>query len=239
MKLFDSVNDVNDHIVHKINGVMVGIVTNNKDPDKLGRVKLKLPILSETIETDWVRIATLMAGKDRGTMFIPEVDDEVLVAFHLGDISRPFVIGSLWSAKDTMPTGNDDKNNIRKITSRAGHELIFSDKAGDESITVKTKKGNKVELLDKSSTITVEDNTGNNSITIKGGSANEIEIKSGTTKITINQKGEAVIDSPNKVTIKSAQIEVKAQAKLDLAAPIIEVKADAMLTLKGGMVKIN
>ncbi|MCI3920979.1 phage baseplate assembly protein V [Paenibacillus sp. TRM 82003] len=237
--IYDSLNNANERILPLIQGVMVGIVTNVKDPDNVGRVKLKLPILSEEDETDWVRMTTPMAGKDRGMLFLPEVNDEVLVAFELGDLSRPIVIGSLWSKKDTPPPGKDDQNNVRKIKSRSGHELVFNDKAGDESVTVLTKKGQKIEIADKTETIKVQDANGQNTLTIKGGASGQIELKSGTTKITINGKGEATVESTNKIALKAPQIEVKAQAKLDLAAPIVEVKADGMLTLKGGMVKIN
>lgn len=235
----DSLNDANERILPLFQGVAVGLVTNNKDPDNVGRVKLKLPLFDDTLETDWVRMTTPMAGKDRGMLFVPEVDDEVLVAFEMGDLSKPIVIGCLWNKKDTPPPGKDEKNNVRKIKSRSGHELIFDDKAGDESVTLQTKKGQKIEIADKTETIKVQDANGQNMITIKGGASGQIEVKSGTTKITITGKGEATVESTNKIALKAPQIEVKAQAKLDMAAPIIEVKADGMLTLKGGMVKIN
>src|SRR3972149_536693 len=89
--------------VRLISGVVPGIVTNNQDPDGLGRVKIKFPWLSDDNETDWVRIATLMAGGQRGGFFLPEVGDEVLVAFEHGDINHPYVIGALWNGVDKPP----------------------------------------------------------------------------------------------------------------------------------------
>ena len=81
----------------RILGVVTGVVTNNKDPDKLGRVKVRFPWLSDTDESWWARVASPMAGKDRGVFFLPEVDDEVLVAFEHGDPRFPYVIGALWN----------------------------------------------------------------------------------------------------------------------------------------------
>src|SRR2546426_9457473 len=81
----------------KLYGVVAGIVTNNEDPDGLGRVKIRFPWLSEDNESWWARIAAPMAGKERGAYFLPEVDDEVLVAFEHGDVNFPYVLGALWN----------------------------------------------------------------------------------------------------------------------------------------------
>ena len=125
----------------KIYGVVVGIVTNNKDPEELGRVKVKLPRISGEDESHWARVATFMAGKDRGAFFLPEVNDEVLVAFEHGDINMPYVIGSLWNGVDKpLETNSDGKNNVRVIKSRSGHIIRLNDKDGEE----------KIEIIDKS-----------------------------------------------------------------------------------------
>ncbi len=89
--------------IRRAYGVAAGIVTNNQDPDGLGRVRIRFPWLSDDNETDWARIATMMAGSGRGSFFLPEVGDEVLVAFEHGDINHPFVIGMLWNGVDTPP----------------------------------------------------------------------------------------------------------------------------------------
>ena len=109
-------------------GVTIGIVTNNHDPEGLGRVELKLPWLSEDIETHWARVATPMAGNGRGLYVLPDVDDEVLVAFEHGMVEFPYVLGSLWNGKDTPPETNEDgKNNRRLLRSRQGHVIILDD----------------------------------------------------------------------------------------------------------------
>ena len=114
---------------NKIYGVVVGIVRDIKDPQNLGRVKVDFPWMGESseavaIESEedrahsfWARIATLMAGKQRGSFIIPEVGDEVLVAFEHGEIDRPYVLGMLWNADDPPPQQMDGegKNDVRAI----------------------------------------------------------------------------------------------------------------------------
>ena len=116
-------------------GLVEAIVVDNKDPDKLGRVKLKFPMLPVRPESFWARLVMPMAGKKRGWMTIPEVDDEVLVAFVHGDINHAIVIGSLYNGVDVPPYANEDGNNdLRVFQSRSGHRLTFDDKSGDERI---------------------------------------------------------------------------------------------------------
>lgn len=223
----------------RIDGVMIGVVTNNNDPDKRGRVKLHLPLHDETAETDWVRIATMMTGKEMGSLFIPEVGDEVVVAFHLGQIRYPIVIGMLWNQKNKPPSPAD-KNDERKIVSRSGNQIMFTDKAGEETITVKTKKGQTVVMADKDESLTVADSSGNNKIVIKGGSANEISITSSSTKITLDAKGSVVIESAKEVKIKSTQVNIEASATMAIkAGASLDLKSDGMINIKGSIVKIN
>lgn len=224
---------------HTINGVLIGVVTDNKDPEGLARVKLNLPSLAENNETDWVRIATLMSGKDRGSLFIPEVGDEVLVAFHQGDIRSPFVIGSLWHTEEESPKA-DEKNNIRKLKSRSGHELIFDDDGTEGKVTVLSSKGHKVELDDKNDQVIISDQNSKNKIEISGGTKNEIVITSDATTITLKAQGDVLIQSDMNVKVKSTNIDLEAQAQLNIKAGAgINMKSDGLITIKGSMVKIN
>jgi phage protein D/phage baseplate assembly protein gpV len=127
-------------------GVAVGRVMNNADTEGLGRVTLSLPWFSDTNETEWVSCAVPMSGLGAGTYFVPEVGEQVLVAFEHGDISKPFVIGSLWSAKRPAPAKNADKrNDIRLIKSRAGHTITFDDGAAPK-VVIEDAGGNKITL---------------------------------------------------------------------------------------------
>src|SRR5260370_22921848 len=126
--------------VQRENGILIGVVTDLKDPDGLGRVRVRFPYLEDQLST-WAKICSPMAGKNRGLFFRPEVDDELLVAFEMGDPRRPYVLGALWSKADTPPAddGNKEKNNWRFIRSRSGHLFKFDD----------TNVADRIELIDK------------------------------------------------------------------------------------------
>lgn len=191
-------------------GVTSGIVTKNKDPDQLGRVKLTLPWREDGFETDWVRVVTPMAGGTRGAFFLPEVGDEVLVAFDRDDIRFPYVLGSLWSRADKPPQTNDDgKNDIRVIHTRKGHTLLFDDGA----------KGRIVIKLDDGKSITIDDSG--------------ILIDDTANTVKLDSKGGAVsIEAKQKLTLKAPQISIQASAKM-------EIKGGQMLEASATMVKIN
>jgi uncharacterized protein involved in type VI secretion and phage assembly len=128
---------------------VIGIVVDNKDPDKLGRVKVKFPTISEEDTSHWAPISALGAGKDRGWFFLPEIDDEVLVMFAHGDLSRPVVLGALWNGVDAPPETNGGGNEKRVIISREGHrvefdddggKVVFTDGGGNATVTLSDKK---------------------------------------------------------------------------------------------------
>jgi uncharacterized protein involved in type VI secretion and phage assembly len=159
MNFFDVLIDTEEReaALSRIYGVVVGVVTNNKDDSGMGRVKVKFPWLSDQDESYWARIAAPMAGKERGFYFLPEVEDEVLVVFEQGDVRFPYVIGALWNGKEKPPAKNEDgKNNIRVIKSRSGHVIRLNDEDGKEKIEIIDSKNNSI-IFD----------TANNSITIK------------------------------------------------------------------------
>lgn len=241
----------------KIYGIVVGLVTNNEDPEKLGRVKVKIPRLSDEDETDWARVASFMAGKDRGGFYLPEVDDEVLVAFEYGDIGMPYVIGSLWNGKDTPPETNEDgKNNIRVIKSRCGHKITFDDSSeekkekieiltnGGQSITLDDTDGKrKIEIKSTSGhVLTLDDTDGSEKIEVKDKTgSNMISIDSAENTITIKCDKDIVLDaSSGKVSIKAKDFEVKASgsAKIE-ASSNMDIKAGGDMNVKGSTVNLN
>ncbi len=128
-------------------GVVIGLVTNVADPLKQNRIKVHFPWLDDAQETDWVRIATMMAGGGRGSMFMPEVNDEVLVAFEHGDTRFPYVVGFLWNGQDDPP-GEDVRD--RKIVSKNGHQIRFLDatpSAGDlGALIIEDAHGNRITM---------------------------------------------------------------------------------------------
>jgi uncharacterized protein involved in type VI secretion and phage assembly len=147
-------------------GVYPAVVSRVTDPDGLGRVKIRLPWAIDpdgSEYTAWARIATLMAGNSRGTWFIPDVGDEVLVAFEAGNPRRPYVVGALWNGVDAPPEQMDaaGNNNIRSIRSRNGILIQFEDEAGSEKLTLKTPGGQKIILEDGPGKISLTDSNGN------------------------------------------------------------------------------
>lgn len=193
------------------NGVAVAVVTDNKDPDDLCRVKIRYPWQEGQGESYWARLAMPMAGNDRGLVLIPEVGDEVVVAFERGDLRSPYVLGSLWSGNNKPPLANSDgKNDKRILKSRKGHMLLFDDGARGV-VEVAHVDGKKV-LLDDGG-ILVEDAQGN-----------RVEIESASGKMSIEAKGA--------LSIKAVTITIEATGTLDL-------KASATLTIRGSLVNIN
>ena len=200
-------------------GVTIGIVTNNKDPDGLGRVKVKFPWLSPNEESFWARVLTPMAGNDRGIYFLPEVDDEVLVAFEQGNMNVPYILGALWNGKDKPPVKNDDgKNNQRVIKSRSGHQIILDDTDGEEKIIIQDKTGNNQILIDS------KDNKMN------------IKVEK---DLTIETQGKiTLISSDDDVAIECKNLSIKTQENYQLEAGAnctIAAKSKYELEAKSGL----
>jgi uncharacterized protein involved in type VI secretion and phage assembly len=134
-------------------GVVPARVVDQNDPRKMGRVKVQYD-WQESGETGWIRMVTPHAGADRGFMFMPEKGDEVLVAFEHGDPERPYVLGSLWNGVDQAPReefwgGDIENNDVKRIVTKSGHRIQFSDKDGKESIVIATPTKLKLSLLEK------------------------------------------------------------------------------------------
>ena len=185
-------------------GVAMAIVTNNKDPYGLGRVKVKLPWLSEDDESHWARVLTPMAGNERGLYFLPEVDDEVLVAFEHGRVEFPYVLGALWNGKDRPPASNEDgANNVRGITSRSGLVIRLDDADGEERIEIADKGRKNVIVVDHAA----------NSITITADADITIQATSG--KIALSGNGIEITSQ--------AGITIEASAQLDLKGSMVNI----------------
>ncbi len=195
-------------------GVVVGIVSNNQDPDGLGRVKVKFPWLAADQESNWARVAAPMAGKNSGITLLPKVDDEVLVAFENGDPCAPYVVGGLWNGKDTPPSekGSDNANDLMVIKSRSGHLLIFSDRSGSEQIQVIDKTGR-----------------------------NKITIDSASNKFTLEVGGDIELKaSAGKIVLDAQSVEIKSSAAIKVTAnSTLELNATSTLTVKGQLINLN
>ncbi|MBD2564611.1 MULTISPECIES: VgrG-related protein [Nostoc] len=193
--------------------LLVGIVTDNKDPEKMGRVKVKFPTLTEDHTSDWARVVAVGAGPNRGFDCLPEVNDEVLVGFEHGDIHRPYVIGGVWNGKDAPPEKVSDSVTggvrLRTIKTRVGHVLQFVEEdkgSSKKGIRVETEYGHKIYLNDSQKCI-------------------EIETKGGH-KIKMDDMG------------KSVSVKSTGNMSLD-AAGNIDISANGTITVKGALIRLN
>jgi len=145
-------------------GVMPATVKSLEDPDGQGRIKIALSAVPDPGNAEcelWARVATLYAGKDRGTWFMPEVEDEVLVAFEQGDPRRPYVLGGLWNGVDTPAQSGSNSNTTKQIKSRNGVVITIADQSGQESLTLETPAGQTITLKDGPGQIEIADSNGN------------------------------------------------------------------------------
>jgi phage protein D len=200
----------------RISGVVVATVTGNDDPDKLGRVKLKFPWLDDQYESDWAWLAQLGAGPQSGAVFVPEVGDEVLVAFEFGDFRRPYVIGSLYNGVDKPRLGdalfNNGRVNRRGLISRKGHRFVFFDEAGDSGIA----------LLSSDSKL-------------------RIALKESDSEIHVYGDGRIVIEATRGLDIKCDQnISIEASGQLTLkGARGMKVESGGVVDIDGSVIQLN
>jgi len=194
-----------------VKGVAIAIVTQNNDEEKQCRVKVRFPWHDQPRESYWARLSTPMAGDDRGLVLIPEVGDEVLVAFEREDLRFPYILGGLWNGQDKPPIANDDgKNDKRILQSRKKHYLLFND-GSTGVVELRHEKGRKITLDDNG--FVVEDEKGNS-----------VKVDSNSSSMTIEAKGQ--------LSIKAASLSIDATGSLEL-------KASGTVTIRGGLVNIN
>jgi uncharacterized protein involved in type VI secretion and phage assembly len=187
------------------NGILIGTVADLEDPDGLGRVRVKFPTLDNKLSY-WAKIAAPMAGKDRGFFFRPEVDDELLVAFEMGDPRRPYVLGALWSKVDTPPPddGKPKDNNWRFIKSRSGHILKFDDTKGSERIEIIDKdKKHKIVIDSSGDKIQIICDSGN--VEIKA-TAGKIQVEA--SEAEIKTTGNMTLQAGGQMTIKGSVVNI-------------------------------
>lgn len=209
----------------KLRGVFLGIVTANTDEgsDSKYKVKLRFPWLPSDSEEDsfWARIMIPMAGKERGSYFLPEVDDQVVVVFEHGDICKPIVIGGIFNDQQKPPENNaDGKNNLRVIKSKTGHRLCLDDADGAERITLYDQSGKNIFLLDtKEKSVTIQSSEGDIDITASAGAVRfHGKAMSITTKAKYSGKGTTQMEMK-----ANAALNVKASGDLKGQAPLVQI----------------
>lgn len=213
---------------------LVGIVTDNKDPKKWGRVRVKFPTLTEEHASYWARVVGTGAGVNRGFDCLPEINDEVLVAFEHGDIHRPYVIGGVWNGQDAPPERVDDsvvggKVRLRTVKTRTGHKLQFVEEdkgASKKGVYIDTVYGHQVKLNDTDKFAEIKTRDGH--YVRLDDQSKKIEIKTslgGLATITMN--------SP------TGEINIKAGTRLTLDAGQIDITATGLVNVRGAIIKLN
>jgi len=175
-------------------GVYPALVTDNVDPNGQGRVQVQLPWSPDGDGSGyqaWARLATLMAGNERGSWFIPDVNDEVLVVFEAGDPRHPHVVGALWNGVDAPPESMDGagKNDLKKLRSRNGVQITWDDTDGQETLLLETPGGQKLTLKDGPGKVEVNDSNGNT--------------------VTMDSSG-ITVNTSTKVSVNTTQVEISA-----------------------------
>jgi uncharacterized protein involved in type VI secretion and phage assembly len=186
-------------------GIYPALVSDIKDPDGTGRVKVTLPWSPDTASDKyeaWARMATMMGGNNRGSWFIPDVNDEVLVAFEAGDPRRPYVLGGLWNGNDSPPESMDGggQNNKKVLRSRDGVKMTMDDTQGRESFILETPGGQRITLQDGPGSVEIVDSNGNS-------------VKLQTSGITVNASA--------KVTVTASMVEISA-SMVTVSAPMAQ-----------------
>jgi uncharacterized protein involved in type VI secretion and phage assembly len=199
-----------------IPGVVIGTVVNNMDPEQMGRVQVMFPWLSPAYVSAWARTMQIGAGKvGAGFLWLPEVGDEVLVAFDRGHVDNPYVIGSLYNgiAKPFPAPAVEGVVANRRIVSRMGHTVQFDDGPSALGITIATAPA------------TAPTNT--------------VKLDAQEMKVTVNSLGQIEISAPLGVTISSeAQIQIQSQGQLSLSGSVVSVASNGPLSLQGATVAI-
>ena len=261
-----------NHADARISGVVPAIVTNNNDSGDVqaARVKVKYPWFPSgtngKLESDWARVAVIGGGKDRGIYFMPEVDDEVLVAFEQGDINRPYVLGGLWNGKDAPPEaiGNivkGGKVGLRMIKSRTGHVIKLEESDSVEMISIIDKSTKNSIVLDaKAGTVTVKSDKdmvfdaggkmtfnckGDLELTSKGAgkmkAQNNFDIEAATGAMNMKSMGAMKMSSKQSIALADAgpdKVNI-GPAGVDVSGVKVSVKGSAMTEISGALVKIN
>jgi len=254
-----------EHEINKLYGVMPAIVTDNTDPEMLGRVRVKFPWMpDDNLSSAWARLAMPGAGADRGIFFVPEVNDEVLVVFENGNPSAPYVVGALWNKRDKPPKAPAGvavaagKVNQRIMRSRTGHVIVLDDTQGQEKIVIEDKTGKNSIMIDSTKNSMAITTQGDLTIDVGGkltikskmdfivqGQAKG-EIKAQTNLDMQAQTGASLKAGQSQLDLQAAgaalkgtKVDVQGQAQTNIQGAQTSVKGSAMVEIQGAIVKIN
>lgn len=179
-------------------GVVQGIVTDVNDQNgQEGRVRVQFPWFDDQMETEWCRVRQFYAGNGYGSFFVPEVGDEVLIAFIHGDMRMPIILGGLYNGKDKPPTYRSASQDQKMIRTKGQHELLFDDTPNQGRVRIKTKGGHVADLSDVDKKINLQ-SSGGQTVVIDDGSQ-KITMQTGTATVEIDGSGTITVTGSNVV----------------------------------------
>lgn len=220
-------------LVPAVSGLQVGVVTLlEDDPAGEDRIKVRLPLVSAAEEGIWARLATLDAGKGRGTFFRPEIGDEVIVGFLNADPRCPIVVGSCHSSEKPAPEAAKDTNHHKGYVSREGMRLSFDDEK--KAIVLATPGGNKITLSEEDKGITIEDQNGNKLVLNDSG----VRIES-VKDLALKARKDAKIEGMNLSLAAQTGFKAAGNASAEVSGATMKINGDASTVIKGGVVQIN
>lgn len=246
--------------------LLAGIVTENKDPKGWGRVRVKFPTLSEDHNSYWARMVQVGAGEARGFDCLPEINDEVLVAFEHGDIHRPYILGGVWNGRDNPPIpvedaiGHDGTVRLRTFKTRTGHQLQFveedkgaNSKAGTYVETAaghcfKMNDGDRTILLDTPNHHQLTFDDQNQQLALKTPQGQSLVMKDSARNITLQGTHSIDITAPNRITLSvgtnrielsPSGITIQSGSAVNIQAPIATVNGTSNAALSGSTVSVQ
>lgn len=217
-----------------IHGLQIGkVIQVHEDPDAKQRIKVSMPMLGDPAPEIWARHATPYASGELGIQFLPEVEDEVVVAFLNADPNAPIIVGSLHNDKAKRPVEAVAENFIKTIVSREMLKITMDDEK--KIITVETPGGHKLTMDDDATTFSLEDSNGNSIVMDSAG----ITMNTGA-DITMTATGNISAEATGDATVKGNNVTCEGtMAFTGKGGSSAELSAGGQTTVKGAMVMIN
>jgi len=220
-------------LVPAVAGLQIGVVTVlENDPDGEDRIKVRLPIIDTADEGVWARIATLDAGKQRGTYFRPEIGDEVIVGFLNDDPRHPVVLGMCHSSAKPAPEPAKDANHLKGYVSREKLKLSFDDEK--KIVAVETPAGNKLTLSEDAKGISLEDQNGNK-VTLDDSGIRIESVKD----LILRASKDLKLDGKNAELKAQSSFKASGSSSAEVSGASTTIKGSSTTVIKGGMVQIN
>jgi uncharacterized protein involved in type VI secretion and phage assembly len=210
------------------NGMIIGLVTNMKDPDGMGRVRVKFPSLGDALESEWARIAQPSAGAGSGLAFRPMIDDEVVVAFEHGDTRRPIVVGFLHNGRDKPPKVATDSNGSKRGGEVGANTFVLHGR-GDADINFRNQL-----VMEAKEKVSLKVVNGNFEVV----SDKEVKLDA-KSKVELKSQGAIEVSATNALKLKAVSVTVEASSALELKGATVDIKGSGPVNIRGAIINLG